>query len=129
MTGPERRFLFLYTDEDVIDRLAVLLREQGYGAACVTEVGTAGLTDEEQLAFAAGRGWTILTYNLRDFVELARRWHDVGQAHAGIVVSRQFRRQETGELLRQTRNLIETVSGEEMWNTVRHLQSYRQPAL
>lgn len=33
MTGPDRRFLFLYTDEDVTDRLAVLLRERGYGAA------------------------------------------------------------------------------------------------
>lgn len=91
----------------------------------MTEVGTNGLSDAEQLVFAAGRGWTILTYNLRDFVELARRWHDAGQVHAGIVVSRQFRRQETGELLRQVCNLLAAVSGEEMWNTVRHLQSYR----
>lgn len=125
MTGSARRFLFLYTDEDVTARLAVFLRERGHAASCVAEAGTAGFSDEEQLAFAASRGWTILTYNLRDFVALARRWHDAGRAHAGIIVSQQFRREETGELLRQTCNLIAVVSGEEMWNTIRHLQSYR----
>ena len=120
MTG-DRLFIFLYTDEDVTNRLAPLLREQGYEALSSAEAGNDGLTDAEQLAFAAGRGWTILTYNARDFGELARARRE----HAGIVVSQQFSRNELGEFLRQVCNLLEAVSAEEMRNTVRHLQGYR----
>lgn len=123
--GHGRRLIFLYTDEDVTGRLAALLRDEGYEAASAAEAGTVGLPDEEQLAFATGRSWTILTYNLKDFIGLARQWHDAGREHAGIVVSRQFSRQETGELLRQVCSLLDSVPAPEMWNTVRHLQSYR----
>ncbi|HEX4962548.1 MAG TPA: DUF5615 family PIN-like protein [Thermoanaerobaculia bacterium] len=126
MTGRSgRSSIFLYTDEDISVRLAVLLRSRGYQAASAEEEGTRGLTDEEQLAFASERGWTILSYNKKDFVLLARRWFAASREHAGIVLSRQFNSQATGELLKQVCNLIETVSLEEMRNTVRDLQSYR----
>lgn len=121
----DRLFIFLYTDEDVTDRLAPLLREHGYLSASSEEAGMDGLSDAEQLAFAAGRGWAILTYNVRDFAALARAWHASGREHAGIVISRQFSRRETGELFRQVSNLLEAVSAPEMKNTVRHLQGYR----
>lgn len=120
---PGRIFIFLYTDEDVTDRLALLLRERGHEAESALSAGTVGLSDEEQLLFAARRGWTILTYNLKDFALLARDWYDLGREHAGIILSRQFSRRQTGELCRQVCSLIETVSAEEMWNTVRHLQA------
>jgi predicted nuclease of predicted toxin-antitoxin system len=123
--GRERLFIALYTDEDVTDRLAVLLRERGYEAASTLSEGMVGLSDAEQLAYATQRSWTLLTYNRDDFLSLARRWHDAGSEHAGIVISRQFRVQELGELLRQVLRLLDQVHGEEMWNTVRHLQSYR----
>lgn len=84
-----------------------------------------GRPDEEQLAFATERGWTLLTYNRDDFLELARLWQKTGREHAGIVISRQFRTQEIGALLRQVLHLLNEVSAEEMWNTVRNLQSYR----
>lgn len=123
--GSGRSSIFLYTDEDVTDRLAELLRKRGYEAASATSMGTQGLPDEEQLAFATARGFTILTYNKKDFVMLARQWFAVDREHAGIVLSSQFSTQNTGELVRQTCNLIETVSVAEMWNTVRELQSFR----
>jgi hypothetical protein len=118
------RPLYLYTDEDITDRLAMLLRGRGYRAASVAGEQTNGLTDEKQLGFAASRGWTILTYNVQDFARLAQRWYAEGREHAGIVLSRQFSVRETGELLRQVCNLMDRVSAEEMWNTVRYLQSY-----
>lgn len=118
-------FIFLYTDEDVSDRLAPLLRERGYGAFSSEEAGMDGFSDPEQLVFAAGRGWTILTYNVRDFYKLARVWSESGREHAGIVVSRQFSRNEIGELFRQVCNLLEAVSAAEIRNTVHHLQGYR----
>jgi predicted nuclease of predicted toxin-antitoxin system len=124
MTG-DRLFIFLYTDEDVTNRLAPLLREQGYEALSSAEAGNDGLTDAEQLAFATGQGWAILTYNLGDFSDLDCIWSTAGREHAGIVVSQQFSRNELGEFLRQVSNLLEAVSAQEMWNTVRHLQGYR----
>ena len=124
MTGADRLYIFLYTDEDVTDRLASLLRERGYEAESALKAGTSGWSDEEQLAFAASRGWTLLTYNQKDFIALARRWNDAGRSHAGIILSRQFSIRQTGELLRQTCRLIESVSADEMRNTVRNLQSY-----
>jgi predicted nuclease of predicted toxin-antitoxin system len=124
-TGHERLFISLYTDEDITDRLAALLRERGFEAASALNLGTMGLSDEEQLAFATERGWSLLTYNRDDFLALARRWQEAGREHAGIVISRQFRSQELGSLLRQVLRLLDAVSAEEMWNTVRNLQSYR----
>lgn len=122
MAGIDRLFIFLYTDEDVTDRLAPLLRERGYGAEGALEAGTAGFTDEQQLAFAASQGWTLLTYNRRDFVVLAQRWQDAGRSHAGIILSHQFSTRQTGELLRQVCRFLESVPVDEMWNTVRNLQ-------
>jgi predicted nuclease of predicted toxin-antitoxin system len=123
MTGAGRLLIFLYTDEDVTHRLALLLRERGYEAEGALEAGTTGFTDEEQLAFAARRGWTILTYNRRDFSILARRWQETRRNHAGIILSHQFSNRQAGELLRQVCRFIDSVSADEMWNTVRNLQS------
>lgn len=125
MPSSDRSFIALYTDEDVADRLARLLVERGYAAASVAGEGTGRLTDEAQLAYATARAWTLLTYNRDDFLRLVRTWYDAGREHAGIVISQQFSRHETGELLRQVLNLLERVSAEEMRNTVRNLQSYR----
>jgi predicted nuclease of predicted toxin-antitoxin system len=122
MTGAGRLFIFLYTDEDVTPRLADLLRERCYDSGSVWDAGTVGFTDEEQLLFAASRGWTILPYNRKDFTTLAQCWYGDGREHAGIVLSRQFSNRQTGELLRQVCGLLETVSAAEMWNTVRNLQ-------
>jgi hypothetical protein len=118
------RPLFLYTDEDITDRLAMLLRERGRRATSVAGERRYGYSDEQQLAFAASHGWTILTYNVQDFARLARSWYAEGREHAGIVLSRQFSVRETGELLRQVCNLMDRIGADEMWNTVRYLQSY-----
>lgn len=122
MAESDRLFIFLYTDEDVADRLAPLLRERGYEAESAQEAGTSGFTDEQQLDFAASRGWALLTYNRRDFIVLAQQWHDAGRSHAGIILSRQLSARQTGELLRQVCRFLESVSADEMWNTVRNLQ-------
>ena len=124
MTG-ERLFVSIYTDEDVTDRLAELLRERGFVAATTGEWGMTGATDEEQLEAAGERGYALLTFNRDDFVRLARRWIEEGREHGGIVISAQLGRRGVGELLRMVLNLLDSVPADEMWNTVRQLQSYR----
>ncbi len=121
----ERLFLALYTDEDVSDQLAAQLRLRGFESASASEWGTLGLSDAEQLAMAAERGYALLTFNRDDFIALARQWHDEEREHAGIVISQQMGRRYLGELLRQVCRLIDSVSASEMRNTVRYLQSYR----
>ena len=125
MSGEERLSIFLYTDEDITDLLALLLRERGYGAESASGAGAIGFSDENQLAFATSRRWTILTFNRDDFTELSHLWHETGREHAGIVISKQFSRREIGEFLRQVCNLLEAVSAQEMWNTVLYLQGFR----
>jgi hypothetical protein len=124
MTGTlPRLFIFLYTDEDITDRLAEVLRERGYDAESALGAGTMGFSDEQQLVFAADRGWTLLTYNRKDFSVLAQLWQDTGREHAGVIISRQFSNRQIGEMLRQVCAFVDTVSAEEMRNTVRSLQS------
>jgi hypothetical protein len=125
MGEEEQPSIFLYTDEDITALFALLLRERGYGAESALGAGTTGFSDENQLAFATSRRWTILTFNRDDFTELSHQWHGIGREHAGIVISPQFGRRELGEFLRQACNFLESVTAPEMWNTVRYLQSYR----
>ena len=126
MTAPAARlFAAIYTDEDVPHLLAVLLRERGFEAASVAEWETRGLSDEEQLALATQRGHALLSFNRDDFIALARDWYQTGKEHAGIVLAPQHPLNAMGEMVRRVSRLLDSVSAEEMWNTVRYLQSYR----
>lgn len=115
----------LYTDEDVTAQLAVLVRQRGFQAASALEVGLAGQSDDEQLAYAAAHGMVLLTFNQHDFILVARRWAAEGRQHAGILLSDQFTRQQFGELLRRVLSFLNTVSAEEMLKTVRYLSDFR----
>lgn len=122
---PDRLFISLYIDEDVPTLLAVLLRARGFDASSVAEWETWGNTDEEQLVLATERGHALLTFNRDDFIALARAWSQEGREHAGILISQQYGLKGIGELVRQVSKLLDDVTAEEMWNTVRYLQSYR----
>lgn len=119
MTGPPIR---LYLDEQVWPGLTDALATLGYDALHVYGVDRGGMTDDEQLTFAAEQGRAILTFNIKHFVPLTTLWYEAGRDHAGIVLSDEL---EPGELLRRVKNLLATVSGEEMINAVRFLQEFK----
>ena len=97
----------LYVDEDILTRRAVLLREQGYDAVSVHEIGAEGLSDEEQLVRAAAAGRAIISFNHSHFAELAAAWCNTDRSHSGIVVSyRQYRRDQLGLLARAVESLL-----------------------
>lgn len=81
------------------------LRAQGVEAASSHEVGNDGLTDEEQLSYAATRGWVLVSYNRNDFLALAARWFAEGKPFAGVILllERRFPRREVG---RQVKGLV-----------------------
>lgn len=112
----------LYLDEDVHPKLALILRERGFDALTTAEAGMLSQKDPEQLKFAANQSRAILTYNVRDYIQLAQQHTEQHRTHAGIIVSNQL---PLRELLRRTLKLMATLSAEEMVNRFEWLSSYR----
>ena len=77
----------LYLDEDVHRRVAAALRLRHFDVVSAHEVQRWGLTDEEQLRYAAAEGRTLFTYNAADYVRLHLEWQRSEQQHHGIVFS------------------------------------------
>lgn len=119
MKQPAPRLLL---DEHIWEGLAVALRQKGYDVVHLNHTEHRGLDDEPLLALATDQTRALLTNNHRDFVPLARTWFEAGQAHAGIILSIQL---PPGELLRQTTRLLQSLTANELINTVRWLQEFR----
>ena len=64
-----------------------IVRGRGFDVLTTEEAGRDTASDEEQLAFAAGAGRAILTFNIRDFAPLHEQWRAAGRPHAGMIVS------------------------------------------
>lgn len=102
--------------------LAQTLRQRGFDARHVDELRRSGLSDPEQLAFAAKQRRAFLTHNIRDFVLLDREYRTRSQTHYGILVCDQvpFR-----ELLRRTLRCLDRASEAEIRNQVLWLQDFK----
>ncbi len=114
----------LYLDEDVDPLLARVLRDRGIDCLSTHEADKRGIPDSEQLAFAAAQGRTILTFNVKDFVQLAREYGSSNRHHSGIIVSNHlpFR-----ELLRRILILFLRHAQDDLSNKVFWLQDYQKP--
>ena len=62
----------LYLDEDVSVVVAAILRARGFVVVTARDIGQLGLSDSEQLAYAAQAGLVLLTHNRVDFDRLHR---------------------------------------------------------
>ncbi len=111
----------LLLDEDVWPGLATALQERGFGAQHVYELKRGGLSDAEQLAYAARNGQALFSHNAKDFIQLASDYFFTERAHSGIILARQM---EKGKLIRDTLNLLQTLSAEAIANTLRFLSDY-----
>jgi hypothetical protein len=85
------------------------------------EAGKRGTTDEEQLEYAATQGRCLLTFNVADFVVLAREWGETGRHHAGILVTAQVSRKGFGDLLKRILDLLNQTTADEMIDVLRYL--------
>jgi hypothetical protein len=74
-------------DEDLPPSVAVGARRQGLDIVSVHEDGRAGqaISDEDQLAFAAGQGRVLVTFNRADYQALDAQWRLRDRRHAGIL--------------------------------------------
>ncbi len=88
-------YIRIYTDEDVLPSLASALRQRGYIAESAHESGMLGRSDADQ------------------------------REHAGIILSEQMDRQRFGDLLRQALRLLNTLTADDLHNSVVYLQHFR----
>ncbi len=80
----------IHLDEDA-DAHALLngLRHRGWDVTSSRERGLLRFSDEEQLAWAAGEGRALFTYNASDFCRLHSEFLRQGRRHAGIIIGDQ----------------------------------------
>lgn len=110
----------LYLDEDIPPVLARLLRDAGYDAVSVHDVGAIGLSDDEQLVRASADARVLVSCNYRDFIAIGRDWAREGRRHSGVIVSyRQVEPPLLGDALRALDALLASLTAEEMRDTVR----------
>ncbi len=121
----EQIFIRIYTDEHVTALLAPALRRRGYTAQSCVEANTLGWEDEKHVAYATERGMAILTSDASDFIRLAQRWHANKRKHAGIIIAPEFSRRQMGVLLRWLLRLLDSLTADELYNSVIHLQQFR----
>lgn len=93
----------LYLDEHLPPLLAHMLRDRGIDCLTTQEAGNIGIPDEAQLTYATSRGRVLITFDRKDFLSLSKQWSELGQHHAGIVLSRQC---SASDLLRQILRMI-----------------------
>ena len=114
----------LYLDEDVDPLLAHILRSRGVDCLSTQDANNLGRTDPDQLTFAVDNGRAILTFNVKDFVQLASTYTVSGRQHSGIIVSDHlpFR-----ELLRRTLILLQHHVHDDLTDKLLWLQNYKEP--
>ena len=68
-------------------RVATPLREEGHDVRAADEERELDrFTDEELLSIAAAEGRIFVTFDVKDFPVIARRWAEAGRAHAGCAI-------------------------------------------
>ncbi|GAB4188167.1 MAG: hypothetical protein Fur006_28480 [Coleofasciculaceae cyanobacterium] len=118
MFSDNELFIRLFVDEDVHGDLGAALRQQGYDVLTVNEARRGGLSDAEQLAFAAEQNRAIFTFNAADFIALHLNYLTQKRTHAGIIVCQQI---PIKEAVRRLLYLLDRISADEISNQLRWL--------
>jgi predicted nuclease of predicted toxin-antitoxin system len=98
----------LYLDEMIPPAVAVALRDGGDDAVAAAECDALGLSDAAQLARAIAEERALVTYDVRDYVLLARAAASAGRDHWGIVLvaARTIPPSDIGGLVRALQALV-----------------------
>ncbi len=83
MARVEARFLL---EEDLNPTAAEVARGLGLDAVSVHEIERLGLSDEEQLRFAAAEDRIFVTRNRDDFLSLTTESYRRGEPHRGVLI-------------------------------------------
>jgi predicted nuclease of predicted toxin-antitoxin system len=75
-----------FLDEDLSDAIAVAAQVRGIDIISARQARRGGLTDEEQLLFAAQEERCVISKNAKHFVPLSREFEARGLPHAGVLL-------------------------------------------
>jgi hypothetical protein len=74
-----------YLDENLSPLTAEIARQRGVDVVSAAEVGRFGLSDDEQLQYAAAEARCIVTRDYADFDRLTQQYQAAGHAHTGVL--------------------------------------------
>jgi hypothetical protein len=97
-------------------RIADALRERGHDVRAADEERELdGWPDEALLALAADEERVMVSFDVKDFPEIARRWAEAERPHAGCAVVVGIDHGEFGAILRALDQLLEERSDPGEW--------------
>lgn len=97
-------------------RIAAPLRKSGHDVRSVEEERELdGWTDEALLALATDEERVMITFDVKDFPGIARRWADAGRPHAGLAIVVGIDHGEFGEILRTLEALLAERPNQDEW--------------
>jgi predicted nuclease of predicted toxin-antitoxin system len=97
-------------------RIAATLREAGHDVRAADEERELdGWTDEELLALAAAEERILVTFDVKDFPDIARRWAEAERSHAGLAIVVGIDHSEFGTILRILDALFEEHPDSSKW--------------
>ncbi len=68
-------------------RVGRALRDGGHDVLALDEdIALSAVADEEVLRLAAAEDRVVVTYNISDFIRIARRWAEADRHHAGLIL-------------------------------------------
>jgi uncharacterized protein with PIN domain len=76
-------------DEDIHKSAAEQLRLRGYDAVHIVEKSRTGLSDNAQLLYAHSEGRILISFNIKDYIKLHKKFIKEGKQHSGIILSKQ----------------------------------------
>jgi predicted nuclease of predicted toxin-antitoxin system len=106
-------FASLYTDEDIANLVATLLRARGLDVLTTLDAGMAGCSDQQQLAYAAAQERCLLTHNRVDYERLHLSYIETRQQHSGIIVTPQ---NNAYEIAKRVGIILNTLTADEVFN-------------
>lgn len=88
-------------------RLASALRERGHEVRAADEERELdGWADDELLALASAEERVMISFDVKDFPDIARRWAEAGRPHAGLAIVVGIDHGEFGTILRALEELF-----------------------
>jgi predicted nuclease of predicted toxin-antitoxin system len=110
-------------------RIATALRERGHDVRAADEERELdGWADEALLALAAEEERVLVTFDVKDFPDIARRWAEAARPHAGCAIVVGIDHSEFGTILRALDGLLEERSEQEDWREYTCFVSRGDPA-
>jgi hypothetical protein len=100
-------------------RVAVPLREKGHDVRAADEERKLdGSADEELLALAAAEERLLVTFDVKDFPAIVRRWAEAGRTHAGCAIIMRIDHGEFGAILDVITRAIAVYPAQAEWTNL-----------